>query len=244
MEQKIVRVPFNMGTAKRIQNKECAGKIITRVGGEVRNVVFDLKNEECPICAIVETDLQKEDVMLYLKDGSFRKGCEDDFDLMLEIPEIFKDGDIVRAYDNIVVVKNPMIDQDGELNFQQYASYNCNEGKLVNYNTYYVQRAVRFATSREKEIIKKAMLASGNPAYDDVLKKFFGVENIEECTLNPFDKVLVRDDDNDIWKGSLFSHIEHDKEYPYFCLGLEWKYCIPYNEKTAHLLGTRDNWEG
>lgn len=242
MKHNMVRVPFNMETAKRIQNKECAGKIITRVGGEVRNVVFDLKNEECPICAIVETDIQKEDVILYLKDGSFRKGYTDDLDLMLEIPEIFKDGDIVRAYDNIVVVKNPMIDQDGELNFQQYASYSCNEEKLVNYNTYHVQRAVRFATPREKEIIKKAMLASGNPAYDYVMKKFFGVENIEEWTLKPFDKVLVRDDDNEKWRIDLFSHQRDNGLYE--CIDYSWKYCIPYNEQTAHLLGKTDNWEG
>jgi hypothetical protein len=31
----------------------------------------------------------------------------------------------------------------------------------------------------------------------------------------------------------------------YICTGDAWfGYCLPYNEETAHLLGTTDDWEG
>lgn len=30
----------------------------------------------------------------------------------------------------------------------------------------------------------------------------------------------------------------------YLCVGDLWMYCIPYNEETAHLLGTTDDWKG
>lgn len=30
----------------------------------------------------------------------------------------------------------------------------------------------------------------------------------------------------------------------YLCVGDLWMYCIHYNEETAHLLGTTDDWEG
>lgn len=51
----------------------------------------------------------------------------------------------------------------------------------------------------------------------------------------PFDKVLVRDIDENEWECSLFSHI--DEEYYYVCVGSWWMQCIPY-EGNEHLLGT------
>ena len=60
----------------------------------------------------------------------------------------------------------------------------------------------------------------------------------------PFEKVLVRNDWEE-WTIDLFSYKTDDKlpDYlskPYKCLGGKWKYCITYNEKTKHLLGTQD----
>ncbi len=61
-------------------------------------------------------------------------------------------------------------------------------------------------------------------------------------TLQPFDKVLVRDIDVEDWKIQLFSHItEEDEEYyPYVCIGNPYTYCIPYNDDTKHLVGIAD----
>lgn len=60
----------------------------------------------------------------------------------------------------------------------------------------------------------------------------------------PFDQVLVRDVDEDIWRISLYSHFDndhlHNPEYPHFCINECFKQCIPYNEETAHLLGTNE----
>ena len=58
-------------------------------------------------------------------------------------------------------------------------------------------------------------------------------------TLNPFDKVLVRDSFDYKWVCDLFSNIIGDiVEYKYRCIGSSYKYCIPYNNDTKHLLGT------
>lgn len=56
-----------------------------------------------------------------------------------------------------------------------------------------------------------------------------------ESQLKPFDKVLVRDEDDDEWVCDIFSHI--DKDYFYYCVGTRWKQCILYEGK-EHLLGT------
>lgn len=57
----------------------------------------------------------------------------------------------------------------------------------------------------------------------------------------PFDKVLVRDDDYDIWKANIFGHVqEGEPEYKYKCVFTYWKQCIPY-EGNEHLLGTTED---
>ena len=59
-------------------------------------------------------------------------------------------------------------------------------------------------------------------------------------TLNPFDKVLVRNESKYEWKCTLFSHIKNkiDEDYKYCTLCFVYKYCIPYNDDTKHLVGT------
>ena len=43
------------------------------------------------------------------------------------------------------------------------------------------------------------------------------------------------------WKVQLFSHIiEGDKICPYVCISYNYKYCIPYNNDTKHLVGTNE----
>ena len=57
-------------------------------------------------------------------------------------------------------------------------------------------------------------------------------------TLNPFDKVLARNDRED-WSCVFFSHIVRDEEtYPYACGYDLFTQCIPYNDDTKHLVGT------
>lgn len=59
-------------------------------------------------------------------------------------------------------------------------------------------------------------------------------------TLQPFDKVLVRDADTDYWDGDFYLYTDRETgpDYPYYCLVDNYKICIPFNEKTKHLLGT------
>ena len=57
-------------------------------------------------------------------------------------------------------------------------------------------------------------------------------------SFKPFDKVLVRDSEDDVWKAGYFSNYdEDDVSLPYICVGSLYKLCIPY-EGNEHLLGT------
>ena len=58
----------------------------------------------------------------------------------------------------------------------------------------------------------------------------------------PFDRVLVRDDNNETWKIDLFERYSNENEDLCFCcLARDYDYCIPY-EGNEHLLGTTNEY--
>lgn len=61
-------------------------------------------------------------------------------------------------------------------------------------------------------------------------------------TLKAFEKVLVRDECNEMWKCDFFSHInEYNSDFVYITTNSCYKHCIPYNNDTKHLVGTTDD---
>lgn len=65
-------------------------------------------------------------------------------------------------------------------------------------------------------------------------------QRFDPKTLKPFDKVLVRDFAGTEWSCELFSYIENIKnqEESFVCIYSNYNFCIPYNDKTKHLVGT------
>lgn len=70
--------------------------------------------------------------------------------------------------------------------------------------------------------------------------KFGVTDQKQKHELKPFDKVLVRDRDEQEWECNLFSHI--GEEGLYYCVSSWWVQCIPY-EGNEHLLGTTNKTE-
>ena len=151
----------------------------------------------------------------------------------------FKDGDIVVAeednyYDRVIfiaAIKDDIVSK--ALINVRYEDYE------VNYNEYRFghNRNLRLATDSEKQQLFDALTKEGK--YWDAEKK--QVVDLKEHQFKPFEKVLVRDSYNDMWRASFFSHIkEDDGRYVTTCF--TWKFCIPY-EGNEHLLGTTNNVE-
>ena len=65
-------------------------------------------------------------------------------------------------------------------------------------------------------------------------------EKFDPKSLQPFDKVLVRDDESCKWRVNFYSHEGESMAYPFRCIGKTYTYCIPYNDETKHLVGTTD----
>ena len=69
-------------------------------------------------------------------------------------------------------------------------------------------------------------------------------ERFDPKTLKPFDKVLVRDYKSCCWRCALYSHQRETKEsnlYRYATMTSSYEFCIPYNDDTKHLVGTKED---
>ena len=67
------------------------------------------------------------------------------------------------------------------------------------------------------------------------------VKKFDIKTLQPFDKVLVRDYPIDKWGCDFFSYIDNTMLFPIMGGGLMHKMCIPYNDDAKHLIGTNND---
>lgn len=247
MEQKLVRVPFDVEMAKKITNGDVDGKIVTRDGRSARIICWDKKGGIYPVFALIDNG-DEEIYKSYTNEGVWNtdKICTlTKYNLMLEIPEYmtFKDGDVLYA-------------RTGEFWFiyiyrykDKFKTWTC--AAIDEHNMLWLVDShiasdseiseLRFATEEEKQKLINALKARKEPKAEEYLKRFFGIEQKQEYEFKPFDKVLVRDDDNQKWRIDLFSHQRDNGLY----VGFEysWKYCIPYNEETKHLHNTTEKWE-
>lgn len=154
--------------------------------------------------------------------------------LEIEKPE-FKDGDIV-VYGKSVAICRRIYKHT--LSF--YVTLNEMFGLLFA-DEVESSEEYRFATDEDKQQLFDALAKKGK-AWDAEKKQI--VDLNLKWTPKPFDKVITRVDGNAIWTANIFSHIDQHGEYVTIgCVG-GYPYCIPYNEETAKLIGTTNNWEG
>lgn len=166
--------------------------------------------------------------------------------LNMEILEIekaqpeFKDGDIVtimpRIGDKLIYLFKA---EDNE----KYYGHAFLDGNIaiVNDDSYCQKEfcTARPSTEKEKQQFLEA-LAKKHIYWDCEHKKILDMSIKVE--LKPFDRVLVRDYNNEVWRANLFSNYTSDGSYG--CVCGAYNQCIPYNEETAKLIGTTNNWKG
>lgn len=185
----------------------------------------------------------------YIRDIENRCGGK----LNLETLEIekqtkFKDGDIVFMkgikggyFANCIFILRSEY-KDGDEGAFYYAFYNADDKfTRAEYGYTRVHYSLRPATVSEKLQLFDALAKKGK-RWDAEKKKV--VDLPKKCEFKPFDKVICRDSDADIWKASFFSHYDERAYFPFFCNNCGYKYCLPYNDETAKLIGTTNNVEG
>ena len=236
METKYITIPFDLERAKRIQEGKEEGKIVTRNGYNARIVCWDMKNPKYPIMALYTEEEEEIDITTTLDGMIYRGNDENEFDLVLEVPEYtqYKDGDVLIEKND----KCPFIYKSINNNFCDFYAGISSANILVfrRLGTWCpISKIGGYANEEQRQKLINALKESEEPLAKEYLKRFF---NIEEEEFQPFDKVLVRDKGED-WKATFFSHYIKNYTYPYFTTGNAcYKECIPYNEETKHLLGT------
>ena len=149
----------------------------------------------------------------------------------------FKDGDIVcisgMGYLTYGIVKS--IDNSSK----KLEYYVLNDMSTLNFEDWlsFEDKQIQPITETQQIILFDALAKDGK-AWDAEKKQIVDLK--PKCEFKPFDKVLGRNEKDDVWEAELFSHYKEESQYPFRCIGFSRKYCIPYNEKTAHLLGTTD----
>lgn len=152
----------------------------------------------------------------------------------------FKDGDIVMSDSGTIVLVRG-ISLTRKIYYHaymrnEYIYINQVEGEFFSR----ISRIKRFATDSEKQQLFDALEKEGK-AWDAEKKQIVDLK--PKCEFKPFDKVLSRRCFEDYWVLNFYSHKSHKTDYHICIDGSSNLYCIPYNEETAHLLGTTD-WEG
>lgn len=155
----------------------------------------------------------------------------------------FKDWDFItiklpRGSSLICVFK-----AENDENYYLHASLDSRGMITINENSYCSKSGciVRLSTEEEKTAFFDALARKGK-IWEVEKKKIIALK--KKWTPKPFDRVITRNADDDIWTANIFSHMDSHGEYVTIgCVG-GYTYCIPYNEETAKLIGTTNNVEG
>lgn len=242
MEQRTATIPFDLETAKKINIGEIAGRIVTEKGQNRAEIVYEDNSSNCPLLVVIHSISVSADWF-----SATGKALSSANRLLLEVPEYttFKDGEVLSNKDGSYIF---ILNTHGKYLTSLYASLaagtklNISDNLAAHEN--YIE-CYRLATDSEKQKMIKALKKSENPKAKEYLKRFFGIKEEPKYDFKPFDKVLVRDEDDKEWHISLFAReIVDDSDglsYKHECSnGTLWDCCIPF-EGNEYLLGTAEN---
>lgn len=206
----------------------------------------DIVYIEAFICTTERFSLEdKESFLCYINTIEERLGGKlNRKTLEIEKQSEFKDGDIITITTQIGNILTFIFRAE---DIEKYYCHAFLYGKIVIANDdsfckkdFYIARQ---STEEEQKQLFDALAKEGK-AWDANKKQIVDLKL--KIELKPFDKVLVRDGKDEIWEPAFFFRNRPELNiYKYQTVGGESRvYCIPYNEETAKLIGTSNDWEG
>lgn len=214
-------------------------KLYSPIFGEVKFYVF----QENRVSILSTSNDKRDTVYNFTKSGSFYLGYSQSECLlfpsskMRDWTKFFKRGDVVYSKaGKIFAIFEGWVNDD-------YTEFNTTINFYVDDASYGKEEICYtncFVKASDEEIA--TFIANAEKHYNGKYNpETLQVEPVKpECSFKPFDKVLVRATKDYVWYASYFSHYRWNEDCPYACIDGSYRYCIPYNEHTAHLLGTTD----
>ena len=214
-----------------------------RLDSENKN---NIKYNDAFLCTTARYSLEDKDAaQTYINTIEERLGGKLNLEtLKIEKQQEFKDGDIITITTQIGNILTFIFRAE---DVEKYYCHAFLYGKIVIANDdsfckkdFYIARQ---STEEEQKQLFDALTKEGK--YWDVEKKEV-VDLKPKIELKPFDKVLVRDGKDEIWEPAFFFRNRPELNvYKYQTVGGKLRvYCIPFNEETAKLIGTTNNWRG
>ena len=215
-------------------------KLYSPILGECTLCEIDNNNKYYPI--IVEAFVNDERTSIqFTKEGLYLTGCLDSECLLFpsknrrdwsnfRVP--VKKGDIMMEIDGTCpFIASGEVAEDGAPKY--ICGLNISNEFVKSSGCYWTLNSYIPASEDMKEKLLKAIDNNGYKWDGKNLVK-------KEHQFKPFDKVLVRDDDNELWATAFYSH-KIDGYYPYVTASsMGFKQCIPF-EGNEHLVGTSNS---
>lgn len=233
---KKIRIPFsldeyNKGGYKVYDNK-----------GEVSIIKTDVKinNDICKKYPIVGISICDEVpyANFYTEDGTCLVG--EKYNKLVLVKQEFEDGDIIKRGISVpYIIPYRGTNNIGGVLTDSFYDFDDNTIYIltkIDYGCGFTKEYC-LATEEEKKIFFDALEKIGK-IWNAETKH---IESIKpKYNLQPFDKVLVRDEKCQYWDADIFSYRDSEEDdYSFHCLGgKKYDQCIPYNDETKYLLGT------
>ena len=168
--------------------------------------------------------------------------------LKIEKQTEFKDGDIVH---DVHGYNTYIIKEFSNKHIKIYAGLTKQYGALLHKIGISEIFHLRLATEEEKQQLFSALAKEGK-AWDAEKKQIVDLK--PKCEFKPMDLCLMKyigRYNNRGWELCQYAYTEHrvsssgeQRDFYHSVGGEIYAECIPYNEDTKHLLGTRDKWKG
>lgn len=225
-----------MNVANILEKLQSGTRLYSALHGKTVEFVKVIDGNSRPIKIRQIGDSPSSACESFYEDGSFVKGGE-----CMLFPnkenrdwgkiEIFRNGDIVASKHSICIISS--CEESG------FVNVHCSLGHCSDENMFVIDAKkwthldhVRRANNKEVERLMKAISNNGY----DWNKETLTIEK-KKHIFKPYERVLVRDKDNQNWMADFFGYECSSADYQYSCIGSTWSQCIPY-EGNESLLGT------
>ena len=152
----------------------------------------------------------------------------------------FKDGDILSC-DEDTYTKHTILILHKDVDITESRVSLVRHSELVEDNEpiddFFLTRLYPAREDEKKELFDA--LAKKGKTWDAVKKQIVDLK--PKWTPKPFDRVITRTPETP-WTANFFSHIDSDGIKN--CIDDRYIMCLPYNDETAKLIGTTNNWRG
>lgn len=182
----------------------------------------------------------------YVKLASVDMGSDDCYHIKLDCGNdnvCWLDGDGRLTSDGECLIWPSYTQRDWEAWGKEHTeSPSLEVGDYVEYGG--MQWFVEFVECTGRIELTSVVGNKGVVLYQTSRDKITKAEKFDHSQLQTYDRVLVRsskvDGNNYLnrWYAAFFSHYEDGR---YFTDGFGYKYCVPYNDTTKHLVGTTDD---